>query len=381
MLQFPLIMMKRPLLLAAFLVIFAHTTHAQKTITDSITSGGVMRYYNLYIPKHYIIGSSRPLIIHLHGYGSNGTIEQVYTNYMPIADTAGFLIVYPQGLVDANQHQYWNAGIPGIPKTPDDVAFISELIDSLHVRYTINRSDVYASGLSNGGYMCYQLAWKLSNKIAAIASVSGSMAPLEFVKCKPVGAVPVMEIHGTADNVVPYHASLGTTDIDTLLNFWIINDGCIPLPGITNLPDTDPTDGSTVIRYEWSAELRNTACELYKIVGGTHVDWPGGAGNGNNMDFNASSAIWQFFNRYRLSQLSVKEKDLPSSFSFYPDPCSGLIHIAADPPGKVTIVDVAGRKVLTSREKNIDVSQLASGCYQLIFENEGVIKIAKFLKF
>ena len=252
-----------------------------------------MRHYNLYLPKNFITGSSRPLIIHLHGYGLNAALEQSYTNYMPIADTAGFLVVYPQGLMDANQKQYWNAGIPVLPTTPDDVAFISDLIDALHIRNNIDRSHVYASGLSNGGYMCYQLAWKLSNKIAAIASVSGSMAPLEFAKCKPVNEVPVMEIHGTADNVIPYTKSPGTTDIDTLLSFWVLADHCIPLPGITNMPDVDPSDRTTVIHYQWSAELKNTSCELYKIIGGAHVNWPG-AGFGNNGDFSASSAIWNF---------------------------------------------------------------------------------------
>jgi len=374
--------MKKLLLLSFFPLILAGASWAQQTVTDSLVSEGVMRYYNLYIPKNYAAGNHPPLVIHLHGYGSNGLIEQFYTNYMPIADTAGFFVAYPEGLVDANQNQYWNAGIPGLATAHDDVAFLSTLIDSLYARYAIDRSRVYASGLSNGGYMCYQLAWKLSTKVAAIASVSGSMAPLEFAKCKPVQAVPAMEIHGTADQTVPYTSSLISTDIDTLLHFWVVNDGCIPLPGITKIPDIDPNDGSNVIHYEWTAELRNTSCELYKIVGGAHVDWPG-AGTGNNGDFKASVAIWQFFNRFRLDQwIGVREQqDLLSSIDFYPNPCSGILHILWHFSRYVTITDMTGRIILTTREKDIDISRLSPGCYQLISESEGILKTEKLMKF
>ena len=372
--------MKRFLFLAAHLLIFGNSAYSQKTITDSLLSDGVVRYYNLYIPKHYVSGSSRPLILHLHGLGSNATIEQGYTNYMPVADTAGFLVVYPQGTVNANSQQYWNAGIPGLPTTPDDVAFLSALIDTLHVHFNIDQSRVYASGLSNGGYMCYQLAWKLANKIAAIASVSGSMAPLEFAKCKPTRAVPIMEIHGTNDNTVAYNGSLIATDIDTLMRFWVLADGCFPISDPIELPNIDPNDGSTVFHFQWSAELLNMAVELYRVNGGTHVDWPG-AGTGNNMDFSASSTIWQFFNRYQYIQSSVKEKVEFNSIRFYPNPCSGIIHIASDVTGKISIADITGRIVLTSREKDIDVSALAPGCYQLSFENGGIVRTEKLVKF
>ncbi len=356
-----------------------HLVWGQQTITDSLIFEGTMRYYHTYIPQNYIKGSSRPLIIHLHGYGSNALLEQGYTNYMPIADTAGFLIVYPEGLIDGTARQYWNAGIPGLPKTPDDVSFLSKLIDTLHSRFNIDLKKVYASGLSNGGYMCYQLAWKLSNKIVAIASVSGSMAPLEFAKCKPVNAVPVMEIHGTADNVVPYTASISTTNIDTLLNFWVLNDGCIPLPGITNLPDIDPFDGTTVIHYEWTAELRNMACELYKIINGAHVDWPG-AGIGNNGDFNASAAIWQFFNRFQLIPSSSVKSENDIRINFYPNPCSSILHITDVPTG-FKIIDITGRTLIDSHEKDIDLSGLMTGTYYLRYAIDGMIYNEKIIKF
>ncbi len=380
--QFSAKLMKKLILFILFLSLPLQTVVAQKTITDSLVSGGSMRYYHVYIPKNFIVGSSRPLIIHLHGYGSNAQIEQNYTNYMPIADTAGFLVVYPEGTKDGNGYQYWTAGIPTLPTTLDDVAFLSALIDTLHTHYNVNTTRIYASGLSNGGYMCYQLAWKLPNRIAAIASVSGSMAPLEFAKCKPTQAVPIMEIHGTADQTVPYTGSVLNTDIDTLMNFWVLNDHCIPLPGVTNLPDIDKTDGTTVIHYQWSAELANTTCELYKIINGAHVDWPGATGAGNNGDFSASAAIWQFFNKYQNQTAGIKaEKNIPSSISFYPNPCSDVLHIGSYIQGKITIVDITGRQVLTSHEKDIDISKIPSGLYLLEYENGSTHASEKLLKY
>jgi polyhydroxybutyrate depolymerase len=370
----------KKLLILAVLLLVAQDLYAQQTISDSLISDGVMRYYHVYIPKNYIKGSSRPLIIHLHGYGLNGTLEQFYTNYMPVADTAGFLVAYPEGLVDNTGRQYWNAGIPGLPTTHDDVAFLSNLIDALHNRFTIDKSRVYASGLSNGGYMCYRLAWQLSDKIAAIASVSGSMSHHDFLNCTPPRPIPVMEIHGTADQTVPYTSSAIGTDIDSLLHFWVLNDHCLPISDPINLPDKDPADGSTVMHFQWSAELLNTSCELYRIIGGAHLDWPG-AGAGNNMDFSASPTIWQFFNRYQTSQSSVKERPESTSIGFYPNPCSAVIHISIDIPGKITIVDITGRKVIVSQEKEIDVSSLVPGMYQLCFEADGILHTEKLIKF
>ena len=343
-------------------------------------SGGVMRHYNLYIPKNYVPGSSRPLILYFHGYGSNASVEQNYTKFMSVSDTAGFLIVYPEGTIDGTGKQYWNAGIPGLPQTPDDVAFVSSLIDALHLRYNINTNKVYATGLSNGGYMSYRLAWKLSDKIAAIASVSGSMGPSDFAKCNPPRPIPIMEIHGTNDNVVAYNGSTIATNIDTLMRFWVTNDHCLPISDPISIPDIDPNDGSNVIHFIWSAEIANTSCELYRIVGGAHVNWPG-AGVGNNMDFSASAAIWQFFNRYQISTSDVKENETASSsIGFYPNPCADVIHIRTNEKSFVTIMDITGKTILKSKEKEIVISTLSSGVYFLQIEENGTRSFEKLIK-
>jgi polyhydroxybutyrate depolymerase len=371
--------MKNLLLLTLLFSLFIGNARSQ-TVTDSMTSGGIMRHYHVYIPKNYLPGSSRPLIIYFHGYSSNATTEQPYSNFMSVADTAGFLVVYPEGTVDSHGNQYWNAGIPGLPTTPDDVGFTSELINKLHNQYNINIRMVYATGLSNGGYMSYRLAWKLSDKIAAIASVSGSMSPADFAICNPPRPIPIMEIHGTADQTVPYTTSNIGTDIDSLMRFWVTIDHCLPISDPIAVPDIDKIDGTTVTHFQWTPELLNESVELYRINGGVHVDWPG-AGIGNNGDFSASPTIWQFFNRFQLSQSDVKEDQTSSSCNFYPNPCNGIIHITNNDNGIATIYDMTGRKILASKEKNIDVSGLPAGCYVLEFEEGGVRLTKKLLKY
>jgi polyhydroxybutyrate depolymerase len=275
----------------------ALNAEAQTTIIDSLLYTGVWHTYRVYVPASHTCS----LIIHLHGYGSDGALEQIFTNYMPVADTAGFIVAYPDGLIDEMGNRYWNIGWSFLPNT-NDVGYLSVLIDTLVKNYSINLNNVFASGLSMGGFMCHKLACELGNKVAAIADVSGSITTPEYMSCAPSRAVPVMEIHGTADATVPYTGSTDpaspSVDIDTVMKFSANIDGCNPVPVHTPLPhNVNTTDGSSVDHYVYTGGLQGATCELYKINGGGHIDWPG-EGSGNNNDFNASQAIWNFFNNY-----------------------------------------------------------------------------------
>src|SRR4051812_48550249 len=143
------------------------------TIVDSINSSGIYRTYRLYKPLSYTGSQAYPLVINLHGYTSNSFQQQYYGNFMPVADTAKFLIVHPQGTKDASNQPYWNAGISSAGA--NDLLFLSQLIDSLKAIYNIDPNAIYSTGLSNGGFMSNYLACNLSNKIAAIAGVAGTM--------------------------------------------------------------------------------------------------------------------------------------------------------------------------------------------------------------
>ncbi|MEO6166113.1 MAG: PHB depolymerase family esterase, partial [Chitinophagales bacterium] len=216
----------RPFLLILILLLTAGLASAQTTLTETFTYDGHLRSYNIYLPANYVSNSVRPLIIHFHGYSANASLDQNLTQWMPVADTAGFLVAYPNGLTDNLGNQYWNVGWPWLPNT-DDVAFVSVLIDTLHSRYNIDMNSVYATGFSAGGFMSHLLAAKLSTRITACASVSGGMAPGVFDTIVPQRPVPIIEMHGTADGLVPYDGNTGqfaSVNTDSLIHFWAVNN-------------------------------------------------------------------------------------------------------------------------------------------------------------
>ena len=176
-------------------LLFLNISYSQQTINGSITHGGLTRTYILYVPASYSAGTPAPLVFNFHGYTSNATEQMFYGDFRPIADTAGFLLIHPMGTLDGSGQPYWNSGWGG---TVDDIGFTSALIDSLSLTYSINQDRVFSTGMSNGGFMSYTLACELSDRIAAIASVTGAMNLNQSSTCNASHQMPVMEIHGTS---------------------------------------------------------------------------------------------------------------------------------------------------------------------------------------
>lgn len=364
-------------------------TFAQTTVTDSILSGGIYRSYILYVPAIYTGTSARPLIINLHGYTSNAQQQQFYSNFMPIADTANFLMVYPNGTYSSGQ-RFWNAGLSST--LVDDIGFISHLIDSLKAQYNIDMNAVYSTGMSNGGFMSHTLACELSNRITAIASVTGSIFTTQYGSyCHPGRPVPVMQIHGTADPTVPYagNTSQGMVPVDSVVKYWVKKDGCNPTPVFTNVPNTNTGDGCTAEHYVYNNGNLGSTCELYKIIGGAH-SWPGSPFTigVTNQDFSASVEIWRFFRKYRLNTLtSLNTVDKENTnFTLYPNPAKDELNIRFNNGNKsstIVVRDVLGHIVLNENNStgNIRIENLTAGMYILSVLSENVeIGKMKFIK-
>jgi polyhydroxybutyrate depolymerase len=303
-------------------------TIAQQTINASINHGGLTRDYILYVPASYTAGNDAPLVFNFHGYTSNAMQQLFYSSFNTVADAEGFIVVYPEGTLDNSGITHWNVGWGG--STVDDIGFTSALIDSLSAEYSINQDRVYSTGMSNGGFMSYQLACELSDRIAAIASVTGSMNLGWFNSCNPNHPTPVMEIHGTLDPTVAYAASSFTESIPDILDFWANLNNCNNSPTITNVPNTSTTDGCTAEHQIWKNGSNGVVVEHYKIIGGEH-SWPGAIfPNGvTNQDINASEKIWEFFNKYDINGLIT--------------PTSIEDNYAANNRQLIKIVDVLGR--------------------------------------
>ncbi|MEO6425830.1 MAG: T9SS type A sorting domain-containing protein [Bacteroidia bacterium] len=351
------------------------------TIVDSIKSNNIMRKFRLYVPNSYNSSQAAPLILNLHGYTSNSSQQQSYSNFMPIADTAKFLMVFPDGKLTSG-NQYWNAGFGG---PENDVLFMNDLIDSLDLIYNIDLNSVYSCGMSNGGIMSYYLACNLPNRIAAIASVTGSMLNSWFT-CAPARPFPVMEIHGTADGTVNYNGDATFSPIDSVVKKWKTHNNCNTAPITYSVPNVNTSDNSTAVNYKYINGNSGATVELYKVTGGSH-SWPGAFPfiANTNEDFNASVEIWRFFRQYKLNQflpgVGLNENSLKNSIKVYPNPTTHKLFIDGFSEAKLTISDLVGKVLISENNTNtIDVSSLNPGIYFLHISSGNEQSVMKFIK-
>lgn len=352
-----------------FILAFFNAAIGQTTISGSFSHGGLQRTYRVYVPSAYNSAVATPLIINLHGYGSNNFEQELYSNFSPIADTAGFIIVHPNGTPDFSNTLHWNTfGTSNV----DDVGFISALIDTLAGSFNIDLSRVYATGMSNGGFMSFQLACQLGNRIAAIASVTGTMTNVNLGACQPSRPLAIMQIHGTADATVPYNGNFFFAPVQNVLNFWIGFNGTSTTPIIFPVPDINPNDGCTAERYTYSGGTNGTTVVHYKVIGGGH-SWPGAPININitNMDFSASAEIWRFFKQFNLNGLIsgsfTAQNNASSTITIRQ---SGDWLEAAMPDNRyrqLSIFDVSGRlvKTVSSSQTKVSFSLIQKGVYFL----------------
>lgn len=340
---------------------------------------GIEREYILYIPGNYTGDEAVPLVFNFHGYTSNASQQLIYGDFRAIADTEGFIIAHPEGTL-LNGSTHWNVGGWTIGSTVDDVGFTEAMIDAISGTYNINLDRVYATGMSNGGYMSFLLACQLSDKIAAVASVTGSMTPEIYNACDAQHPTPVLQMHGTFDGVVPYNGDTWTKSINEVMQYWVEFNNCDPTPSVQALPNLDILDGSTVEHFIYSNGDNGATTEHYKITGGAHT-WPGfifgGAGTGTNQDINASLEIWNFFSRYDINgEITITNteeiiKPEHPTIAIYPNPASTTVLVERSSLEKAvyelysSLGVLQQQGVLTNAKQSIDLSDLPADVYTI----------------
>jgi polyhydroxybutyrate depolymerase len=351
---------------------------AQTTIDESFIHDGIVRTYRIYIPEIYDPSTEVPLLFNLHGYGSNNLEQEFYGDFRPIADTANFIIVHPNGTIDNNNNRFWNTfGGSNV----DDLGFIGALADTIIAQYNIDQNRIYSAGMSNGGFMSYHLACFLSSRITAVASVTGSMTIAAYNTCDPVQPVPVMQVHGTLDAIVPYNGSFFFVPVETLVDFWVEHNNCDPEAVIIQIPDIDSTDGCTAEQFIFLNGDHGSSVEFFKITGGGH-SWPGASVNINitNMDFSASTEIWRFLSQFSKDQLTtgIRAKNLSVySFELFPNPSHGTftLRFADDAMKTILITNPSGHKVLEQSSRCVQTELILPrrGLYLLtVFQRDTV---------
>jgi polyhydroxybutyrate depolymerase len=284
------------------------------TVSRSLQHADLDRTYRLHLPRDFRAGAPVPLVIAIHGLGMNGEGMELFTDFSPVADEHGFAVVYPDGL--NRMWRFWERPelgdqVKDEPGYVDDVGYIAALIDSLVAEGLVNPRRVYATGLSNGGYMSNRLACLLPDKIAAIAPVAGTTTP-GLIETKPSRPIPVLYIHGTRDHIVGYDGTdqftreKSSLSAQELVQWWAEQNGCGPVRE-EKLADA-ASDNCTVIRHVHpQAEGPHGAPVIfYEVKGGGHT-WPDGKRQPVAVmgtvcrDFNASEVMWEFFSQFELA--------------------------------------------------------------------------------
>ena len=262
-----------------------------KLIHKSILYQGRSREYGYYLPSR-ISYANPPLVIYLHGAGGVAWPELITSPFMDIAEREKFIVAMPQALMGTTSdgtYLQWNAHEV---LAWDDAMFINDMADTLIKQYHVNINKIYVCGMSNGGFMTFYIAGR-SNRFAAIAPMSGLMTYNIYNKYNANWPLPLLYIHGTADNIVPYNGDQGMPPVENVIKFWIRKNSCDTVPAIINLPDKDPHDGSTVTFFNYQGSNPSSEICFYRINGGGHSI--AGYEPGSNKDFKAFEVIWDFF--------------------------------------------------------------------------------------
>jgi polyhydroxybutyrate depolymerase len=277
----------------------------------ALQSSGLDRTYQQHVPASAGTGPA-PLVIDLHGYLSGAAGQAAMSNLAATADRAGFVLATPQG---NGPLPYWNA-VPHA-ELPDDVQFISDIIDDVSDRVCIDPSRVYVDGLSNGAFLTSLVACRLADKVAAVAAVAGLLLPAD---CAPSRPIPILAIHGTADRFVTFDGSPNvaleslTWNAESTKAFEGLPFAAAPdtlakwaaLEGCAERPEREPVRGSvTVVRYRGCRD--GSAVELYVVDGAGHT-WPGSAFSRaseavlgpTTTDIDANELIWSFFEAHPM---------------------------------------------------------------------------------
>jgi polyhydroxybutyrate depolymerase len=224
-----------------------------------------------------------PLVLVLHGAGGSGPRFALDTGYSKLADRGHFLVAYPSA---GGPHPFWN--ISGRHGARDHVAALDRSLDALEHAACVDEARVFVTGVSNGGGFAARLGCELSGRLAGVAAVAGGHRSLPA--CAPQRPLPVLEIHGTADHVVPYPGRPpdGAGSVDRWLARWRRIDAC---PGTVRRRRIEPG----VSEVKWTGCAQRTVVEHLRLAGVRH-GWPGG----DHIDpppapFSATWWTWSFF--------------------------------------------------------------------------------------
>lgn len=382
--------MKRPLtIFPLLLLVMMFCVNKAFPQLDSLVHNSLVRTYLVHLPSGYTGASPVPMVVAMHGGFGSAINLQSQSQLSVKADAEGFIVVYPEGVPGTLNIRTWNAGGCcgyAAANNIDDVGFIDVLIDTLMAQFNIDTTRIYATGMSNGGFMAFRLACELSHRLAAIAPVAATM---NFPPCNPTKPVPLIQFHSYLDTSVPYNGGVGNgisnhynPPHDSVMGVWSGYNDCLMVSDtlVNNAQYTfvkwDDCDCGYEIHY-------------YITTDGGH-SWPGGVqtptGDPPSAYLNANNLMWDFFQQYTtLCNVTGFPNESTPAFQnviLFPNPSSGIFYLSNPVLGSIGIVDVYGRTVKTYNDRllqidRVDISPLPDGIYFLLINNRYEGKIVK----
>jgi polyhydroxybutyrate depolymerase len=278
----------------------------------SLEFDGRTRSYLVHVPRNFDPSRPAPVILAFHGGGTNAKTMVRFSGLSEMANRSGFLVVYPNGSGRNPNFLTFNVGNccgHALRENVDDVGFVRALLDDLARNANIDGDRIFATGVSNGGMMAYRLASELSDRIAAIASVSG---PVGTETCWASRPLSILHFHGTSDEFTPYNGGRGPKSfsqadfhsVEFSVRTWIEANGCPRVGTERRLPDRNH-DGTTVTEMIWGPGRAGSEIVLYTIHRGGHT-WPGRQPPTTFLGLStseicANEIMWEFFCRHPMN--------------------------------------------------------------------------------
>jgi polyhydroxybutyrate depolymerase len=257
----------------------------------SLEHGGESRSYDLYVPGTVDVTQPATLVLNFHGLLGNPAQQAMFSQYDAAAESAGVIVAYPSGISSS-----WNTGLccGGAQSSGvDDVGFARTLVQHIGLGSCIDRSKVFAIGMSNGGHMAHRLACEAADVFAGVASVAGVLTMLQ---CNPSRPISVQQFHGTSDTIVSYDGvGPGFPGARDMMLGWAQRNGCAPVPNVTHQQGDSTCE-------TWTACDDAVEVTLCTVEGGGHC-WPGNPGctfGASTTDVSANDVFAQLFGTQSL---------------------------------------------------------------------------------
>jgi len=254
---------------------------------------GIERSFILHIPLN--LPKNAPLVFILHGYG--GSANPAKYGMDEVADKNGFAVCYPQGAKDGKGKTCWNVGYPFQEDMKiDDVHFLCKLAKHLQKTFHLSEKNTFCTGMSNGGEMCYLLAYKKPNVFSAVAPIAGLTMEWIYRTYECHHPIPLFEVHGTKDRVSEWTGDLKNAGgwgaylpVPIAIQYWVAKNRCTD-EQVDTLSIKNKENGHYVISHKYVNGINGNEVWLYQIVNGGH-SW-------GNHDIDTSEEIWKFFKKF-----------------------------------------------------------------------------------